>query len=358
MKTNVWLLALLAGLLAACSNKKQSGDAAAATNPPLSVIFETDMGNDVDDALALDMLYKYLEAGRINFLMMSTNKKSEYSAGYLDIMNTWYGHTDIPVGVVAGGTETDSADNFVRAACDLQKDGKPAFARTVKDHSRFPESVSLYRKTLAAQPDASVVIISVGFSTNLAQLLDSPADEYSPLSGRELVAKKVILLSAMMGNFKDANFREFNVKCDIPAAQKVVREWPTEIVASPFEVGETILYPASSIQNDFTWAAPNPLVVGYENYLPMPYDRQTWDLTSVLCVVEKGKNFFGSSVPGTITVTDDAITHFTPDPAGRHSYLTASPEQATVIRQYFIDLITQRPAKYKSGSFVEPGKAT
>lgn len=319
----------------------------AVTDHPLSIIFETDMGNDVDDALALDMLYKYHEAGRINLLAMTTNKKSEYSAGYLDIMNTWYGHPDIPIGVVEGGTDTDNLDNFVRAACLLQKDGQPAFARTIADHSLFPKSVALYRKTLAAQPDASVVIVSVGFSTNLAQLLDSPGDEYSSLTGRELVAKKVVLLSAMMGHFADPHFQEFNVKCDIPAARKVIAEWPTQIIVSPFEVGEAILYPGASIQHDFTWANPHPLVVGYENYLPMPYDRQTWDLTSVLCVVEKENVFFGSSGPGTIAITEDAITHFTPGPSGRHSYLTVKPEQAAKVRQYFIDLITKRPNKYK-----------
>ncbi len=325
----------------------KKGDAAASgTRPVLSVIFETDMGNDVDDALALDMLYKYKEAGQIRFLAMSTNKKSECSAGYLDIMNTWYGHTDIPIGVGLHTTEGDNQDRFVRAACELQKDGRPAFARTVKEYSGFPLSVPLYRKTLAAQPDASVVIISVGFSTNLAQLLDSPADAYSPLTGKELVAKKVVLLSTMMGGFEEPGFKEFNVKCDIPAAQKVINEWPTDIVASPFEVGNAILYPAASIRNDFTWADPHPLVVGYENYLPMPYDRQTWDLTSVLYAVEKEKSFFGTSVRGTITITDDAVTHFTPDPAGRHSYLTVTPDQAAAIRQYFIHLITQRPAKY------------
>lgn len=315
----------------------------------LSIIFETDMGNDVDDALALDMLYKYVEAGRINLLALSTNKKSEYSAGYLDIMNTWYGHADIPIAVGVNCSDADgNQDKFIRAACELEKDGKPAFERTTKAYGQYVKSVPLYRKLLAAQPDASVVIISVGFSTNLAQLLDSPADSYSPLTGKELVAKKVILLSTMMGNFEDSNFDEYNVKCDIPAAQKVISEWPTEIVASPFEVGNAILYPASSIENDFKWADPHPLVVGYVNYLPMPYDRQTWDLTSVLYVTEKDKDFFGSSGPGTITITDKGITLFTPDPKGRHSYLTVTPEQAARVQARFIELITKRPENYKN----------
>jgi inosine-uridine nucleoside N-ribohydrolase len=36
---------------------------------PLPVIFETDMGNDIDDALALDMLYKYMDQGKVNIVV-------------------------------------------------------------------------------------------------------------------------------------------------------------------------------------------------------------------------------------------------------------------------------------------------
>ena len=84
-----------ASILAACSSKSAVKEV---TENPLPVIFDTDMGNDVDDVLALDMLYKYVESGRIDLLAIPTTKKSEYCAGYLDLMNTWYGH-DIPIGI-------------------------------------------------------------------------------------------------------------------------------------------------------------------------------------------------------------------------------------------------------------------
>lgn len=346
MKTSISILLAAVFVLCGCNGKTSRTDNSAQAAIP-AIIFETDMGNDVDDALALDMLYKYADAGKINLLAISTNKKSEYSAAYIDIMNTWYGYPDIPVGVIAeGASEKDNAPNFVRAACELQENGKPAFERTVENHSDYPKSVPLYRKMLAAPPDSSVIIISVGFSTNLAQLLDTGGDEFSPLSGKELIAKKVKLLSAMMGCFTD-NSSEFNVMCDIPSARKVIAEWPTEIVISPHEVGAKIHYPASSIQNDFNWKTPNPLVVGYENYLAMPYDRETWDLTSVLYAVEKDKNFFGSSGKGTVDIDENGTTRFTPSPQGKHSYLLVSEEQIAPIKEYFIKLITQKPLKYQ-----------
>jgi len=45
----------------------------------------------------------------------------------------------------------------------------------------------LLREVLAGQPDRSVVIVQVGFSTNMARLLDSEPDQYSALTGHELV---------------------------------------------------------------------------------------------------------------------------------------------------------------------------
>lgn len=342
-----FLIVFLLALVGCKNNKASQGEVVKQETNKISIIFETDMGNDVDDALALDMLYKYLDADKIDLLAISTNKESEYSAGYIDIMNTWYGYPNIPVGVIReDASKTDNDPVFVKAACELEVDGKPAFERTVKQHSDFPSSVPLYRKILAAQPDSSVVIVSVGFSTNLIQLLDTQGDEFSPLSGKDLVAKKVKFLSTMLGRFVDEN-PEFNVICDIPSAQRLIQEWPTEIVVSPHELGEEILYPGSSIENDFKWKEPNPLVIGYINYIQMPYDRQTWDLTSVLYVVEAGKEFFGTSGQGTVSVDDKGVTRFSLSPEGKHSYLTVTKEQADTIKKYFIDLITQKPKRYQ-----------
>ncbi len=224
--TIVGIVVALAFLLS-CAERKAKGEAG---QEKMLVIFDTDMGNDVDDALALDMLYKYLDQDRIELLGIPTTKRSPYCVEYIDIMNTWYGYPDIPIGVVVDGSETDNEDNFVRIVCQMEKGGKPAFERRVKDYGTLPASVALYRKLLAAQKDHSVTIVSVGFSTNLAQLLDSRGDEFSPLTGKELVAQKVKLVSAMMGHFQDSTFAEFNVNCDIPAARKAISEWPTPLL--------------------------------------------------------------------------------------------------------------------------------
>ena len=69
------------------------------------IIFETDLGNDIDDALALDMLYKYQDAGDIELLGIMLNKEGAHPPEFTDIMNSWYGYPDIPIGIIHNGVE-------------------------------------------------------------------------------------------------------------------------------------------------------------------------------------------------------------------------------------------------------------
>jgi inosine-uridine nucleoside N-ribohydrolase len=329
----------------------------------IPIIFETDMGNDVDDALALDMLYKYMDEGKVRLLAVSSNKDNVYSGRFIRLMNNWYGYPKIPVGAIVKGPdcETDSR-NYAQAACEyvLPGSGVLAFKKELgaagekgkdgagTEAAGFTESTALYRRILASQPDHSVVIVSVGFSTNLARLLDTKGDQYSALSGRELVSRKVRLLSMMAGNFEGKPMAEYNVMKDAGAAGKVFSEWPTPIVTSPFELGKQVLYPASVIETGFAWTPAHPVVVAYKSYLPMPYDRPCWDPTAVLYAVEGG-SWFRVSQPGFISVDNQGITSFTANPAGNRRYLETNPAQADRIKNRLIQLTTTRP-RYRRGA--------
>ena len=341
-----WLPLLLLVVLVGCtSNKQQSVQPASGTQ---KVIFETYIGNDIDDALALDMLYKCLDAGDIELLAVMINKEGTHPPEFTDIMNSWYGYPDIPIGIIHNGVECEhDAANYTRCVSVMENaNGEPKFQRSLNDYTALPEAHLLYRELLAQQPDHSVTIVSVGFSTNLARLLDTPADEFSKLTGQELVEQKVKLLCTMAGCFNNPEWYEYNVVKDISSAKKVFSEWPTVLVTSPFEVGMAIHYPGSSIENDFAWATEHPLVEGYRCYQEMPYDRPTWDLTSVLYAVE-GASYFNVSEPGKIEVSDQGTTSFTLDENGNRYYLTADSLQAEQIKQRFIQLITQQPAHFK-----------
>lgn len=341
-----WLPLILLVALANCTSKERQSEQPASGE--LKVIFETDIGNDIDDALALDMLYKYLDAGDIELLAIMINKEGAQPPEFTDIMNSWYGYPDIPIGIIHNGVECEhDATNYTQCVSVMENaNGEPKFQRSLNDYTTLPEAHLLYRELLAQQPDHSVTIVSVGFSTNLVRLLDTPVDEFSKLTGQELVARKVKLLCTMAGCFNNPEWFEYNVVKDIPAAKKVFSEWPTVLVTSPFEVGMAIHYPGNSIENDFTWAAEHPLVEAYKCYQEMPYDRPTWDLTSVLYAVE-GPSYFNVSGPGIIEVSDQGTTLFTPEGNGNRYYLSVDSLQAEQIKQRFIQLITQQPANFK-----------
>jgi len=311
---------------------------------PVPVIFDTDIGSDVDDALALGVLHALQSRDRCRILAVTCTKDLPLSGPFIDLVNTFYGRGDIPVGVVRNGKKAKDS-RYLAACVTARDDGRLRYPRTLQSGDDAPEAVGLLRRVLADQPDGSVVFVVVGFSTNIARLLDTPPDAHSELAGRQLVERKCRLLSIMAGMFSDeGRHEEHNVVMDLEAARKVFADWPTPIVASGFEIGQAIRFPAVSIRRDFNYVRHHPLREAYENYLPMPYDRPTWDLTSVLYAVQPDRGYFGLSEPGTIHIDADRITRFTPNPAGRHRYLTVTDEQIVRVREALVQLASQPPA--------------
>ena len=315
---------------------------------PVKVIFESDLGNDTDDVIAMHLLHTYVETGKAELLAVNVNKKGLLPAEFADVVNTFYGRGDIPIGVIDGTShEEDAADDYCRRTLDSVK-----FERSIKDYSKLPAAYKLSRKLLAAQPDTSVTFISVGFSTNLAALLDSPADEYSPLGGRDLVASKVKLLSVMACNFAQP-WSEFNVAQDIASARKVFEEWPTDIVFSPWELGDQVRFKGANI-DFFEWYLryptvekySNPVAIAYRKYLPMPYDRQMWDPTATIYGVEGEGELFTVSPRGTVSISESGISTFNEDPAGRHRVLSVTKEQAEATLAHLNELSSRVPDRY------------
>lgn len=299
--------------------------AAAAAAPPAPVIYDTDMGNDIDDALALAMLHALDARGEIRLLAVTVTKDNPWAARYVSAVNRFYGRGDIPVGMVRGGVTKDEG-KYVRRVVEG--------GRWPHD-TEFPDAAELLRRVLSAEADGGVVVIQVGFSTNLARLLDAPG-------GRELAARKVRLLSLMAGDFAGGG-PEYNVKEDIASAQKLAAEWPGAMVWSGFEVGRKIRFPARSVERDFSWAPRHPVVDGYKLYMPFPYDRETWDLTAVLYAARPADGYFTLSEPGRVEVDARGMTRFVPAPGGKHRHLMADEVQRARALEAMIWLASQPP---------------
>ncbi|MFG0332918.1 MAG: nucleoside hydrolase [Maioricimonas sp. JB049] len=223
---------LMAGAIAVAA----AGQAMA--TEPVRVIFDTDMANDCDDAGALAVLNALADAGEAEILAVVTNRRDTAfaSAAAVDAINTWYGRPDIPI-----GTDKDGAT--------IRGGGPSSYTPTLRDefpHDTgsdldMPDALTIYRRTLAAQPDTSVVICSVGALSNLEDLLRSGPDEYSPLTGPELIEQKVRETVIMGGGFPRTAVPETNIRLDPAAAVSVVNDWPGPILWQGYEVGAKII---------------------------------------------------------------------------------------------------------------------
>ena len=297
------------------------------------LIFDTDIGNDVDDVLALGMIHSLQSRGECELLAVTITKDHEHAAAFTDAVNTFYGRGEIPIGVCRSGV-TPEAGKFNGLGVTMDG-GKLRYPHDLLSGKDAPDAVDVLRNALAGQKDESVVIAQVGFSTNLAALLTSKADVHSPLRGRKLIQQKVRLLSIMAGAFtqipgKDGQLydhKEYNIVKDIPAAKNLAADWPTPVVWSGFEIGISLAYPHQSIERDFNYVKHHPLAEAYVLYNPPPHDRPTWDLTSVLYGVRPNHSYFDISEPGTVAVADDGLTTFDKTTAGRHRYLIINQAQ-------------------------------
>ena len=313
MRRLLFIPALLV-LLCCCSRQPQA-------QGPVRMIIETDMGNDIDDALALALALRAVDNGEVELLAVGCHKNCPTAAAYTDAVCTFYGHPEVPVAMsVTPVQEFSDYTDYTTVEKDF-----------AKSRDGYPEPVALYRKILAAQPDHSVTFVSLGFGTTLAQLLDSDPDEYSPMNGVALVERKTIGLSVMAGSYGEKKRAEYNVVNDIPAMQKVFDMWPTAIWQNPFEIGKQTMYPGTLVEHNLGYDELNPVVEGYKAYKQMPYNRPSWDILSVLYPIHP--ELFTHSVPGTVTVDDEGYTWFTPSPEGRHYVLSATIDQPQALMQ-------------------------
>ncbi len=348
--------------------------APAQVEPPINVIFDTDMYSDIDDVLALAMLNALQDRHEVNVVAVTISTDDPWCASYVDLVDTFYGHPDIPVGSVRDGVTAAATIErveqgttapvlqrvaYVQAESERRNpDGSLLYPHALANGTQAPEAVSLLRKTLAAQPDGSVVIIQVGFSTNLARLLDSAPDAISALDGATLVKKKVRLLSTMAGNygaiFYDGKMHpkgqaEFNLFMDVASAEKLFDRWPTPLVASGFEIGMQMFFPAKSIEADYSYVAHHPIADSYRYYVNgstrWPHDHATFDLTAVLYAVRPDRGYFSLSKPGKITVFGDGLSRFKAQPLGLHRYLILDASQRQRTLEAMVMLTSQPPSR-------------
>lgn len=292
---------------------------------PVTVLLDVDLAEDVDDAGALAVLHALANRGEATILGVLVSSRNEHVVPCLDAINTWYGRPNVPIGYQRGlqygyrNTKDAGRDVPSQYAEPVAR----AFPHDLARSSDAPDAALLARRLLASQPDRSVTVVTVGFLTNLRDLLDSRPDEHSPLDGEALVKQKVKEWVCMGGKFPDGQFPggggEYNVMWDTAASVRAINDWPTPVIFSGFEIGARIKVGSRLRETP----EANPVRACYQHYNGLT-DREAWDLTAVLYAVRGASNYWTLSDPGHCLM-HARVTHgynsWIPAPGRSHRYL-------------------------------------
>lgn len=315
---------------------------------PTRVIFDTDITGDVDDVLALAMLHTLADRNQCELLAVTISKINDLTGPFTDAVNTFYGRPDLPIGVTRDSQERQS--KYLHLTNEMHE-GRLKYPHDVKSNDVLPDAVSLLRQVLANQPDQSVVIIQVGVAVNLARLIDSPPDQFSPLKGDALIRQKVSQLSVMAGAFEiiqgETRFLEANVRNHIESMKALAENWPESvpIIWSGFEIGIAVPYPRQSIHRDYLYTPHHIVRESYLLHSGPEHDRPTWDLTSVLQAIFPDRQYFDLSDRGKVTIAQDGFMSFTPSPEGRDRYLVLPKNRHSRVIEALTQMTSQPPQK-------------
>lgn len=314
------LLLIVCWAFVSCQTKKPNEE----IEKKVQLILDTDLGPDYDDVGAMAVMHALADSGYVDILATVSSNAHEMVIPCIELLNIYFGRPDIPLGAPKG----ENAPNLTTWHNEKWTEYLPAnYRHTIKQTSDAQDAVQVYRKILSEADDRSITICTVGFFTNLRNLLLSGADSYSPLTGVELVRQKVKRLVSMAAHFPQG--REFNVFIDAPASKVVFEQWPTEIVFSGFEIGEKILTGKSVIQMP---VENSPVKDAYSLSMAEgdKEGRMSWDQTTVLVAI-KGYESYYTVERGTVRLTDDEGSNdWTPSETGTHLRLIEKMSVADV----------------------------
>ena len=292
------------------------------------IIFDTDIGGDCDDAGTLAMLHRLCDKGEAELLAVTHCNSSPYLAGCIGAINRFYGR-EVPVGINYSA-EIAEGDVYAKALCESFPHGYAS-----EDYMKgcgAPDTLTVLRETLSRAEDGSVTLVVTGKLDSMLKLVRSPADGISPLTGKELIERKISRTVLMGGRFFETwpmaiypDGRadgepvrwEWNIKYGGEGVSRAaIDEWPGKLVFSSYEIGSYIEtmrgYPDRAGDGD-------PVALAY-NIHNGGKGRCSWDQTAMLEAVRPSV-YWNYHEYGRITVDDDFVTHWSPDEKRRHTYL-------------------------------------
>ena len=281
-------------------------------------ILGTDWCDDCDDVVALRVLCRKVLANEIELCGVVINACMEYSAASVDGFLAQNEIFDIPVGI-----DLEATTDIVGGRSAKYQKRMASFATRYKCNTDAEDAVRLYRRLLAESTEP-IEIIEIGFLQAVAKLLESEADDISPLSGIELVKSKVRKFWVMAGRWdmpvgSENNFRHNHLSRR--GGHIFCEKCPVPVTFLGFEIGYPDVITGDTLEKD------DPLYYALLDW-GCPEGRYSWDpMTALLAVIGDEAAAGYDAVTGTAEVDPkDGSNRFTVHSDGPHKYVIKKHE--------------------------------
>ncbi|NHF58588.1 hypothetical protein FK220_004515 [Flavobacteriaceae bacterium TP-CH-4] len=289
------------------------------------IIFDTDIGGDIDDLGALYALHVYADQGQCTIEAIMSSWSMQHHVTGIDAVNTYFGRPDIPIGAHEGEVFAKEEYTWYLGE-NYQSD---------QTHATSMKATELYRQLLSQAEDHSTTIVVTGRMNNLYKLFKSQPDRFSSLDGVELVSKKVDRFFIMGGIYTEGLEKEANFKHGGPGVSKyVIEHCPRPIIFNGGEIGGSQFgYSTGTRINE--WPDGHILKAGYGYFFRNPpkwtglassdtiAPWSIWDIITVQMAVTGAKDYFDVVSEGYNQLEEDGTNRWQSQPDKQHSYLVA-----------------------------------
>lgn len=290
------------------------------------ILLDTDMLTDCDDVAALAMLLQLEKQGKAQLVGVTVSSAYPKSAAVVSAVNTYYGRGDIPVGAPKNGKGV-----FLDWSCFLDKVANE-FPHAIESNDAAEDAVKVMRKALAQANDDEIILVTIGYMTNLESLMKSEGDEISELCGMELIRRKVREWVCMGGNFPDdPAIDNVNFTRDAAPALYCIRNFEKPITFVGRDIGHNIY-----VGDDFhNLPKDNPLRRAYELHRGRygdNWDHHTADPSTLLYAVFGLGDAFEIQ-KGRMILHDDCSFEWDPNGKSNMAYLLQKESREVTARR-------------------------
>lgn len=190
----------------------------------VNIILDDDCATDYCPVVAA---FKLMDQGKINLMALIADSQNTLSAPAMKAHAVYYGRPNLPV--YANQQNTPGNSFCITNNCNGFSGWTTPFIaefRAGDTRANYTDCLTGYRTILAAAANSSIVIVNAGFATCLMQLMQSPADGISSLTGAQLIQQKVSKLVGCCG-INPSGF-EFNFNQDYPSWSYLFANWTSQ----------------------------------------------------------------------------------------------------------------------------------